>query len=107
MVKQCDTCQKFRNKQTKEPVIILDLPTSPWEKVGMDLFHLKGNNYLVVIDYYSNYPELALLSNMSTKCVITHAKSFFCKTWHTSKEWQEFSVQYDFKHVTSSPEYAQ
>ncbi len=69
MVRQCDTCQKFRNKQTKEPMIIPDLPTSPWEKVGMDLFHLKGNNYLVVIDYYSNYPELALLSNMSTKCV--------------------------------------
>uniref|UniRef100_A0A9J8BEJ1 Integrase catalytic domain-containing protein n=1 Tax=Cyprinus carpio carpio TaxID=630221 RepID=A0A9J8BEJ1_CYPCA len=41
----------------------------------------------------------------------------FCKTWYTvisengpcfsSKEWQEFSVKYDFKHVTSSPEYAQ
>uniref|UniRef100_A0A9J8C3U9 Integrase catalytic domain-containing protein n=1 Tax=Cyprinus carpio carpio TaxID=630221 RepID=A0A9J8C3U9_CYPCA len=25
----------------------------------------------------------------------------------SSKEWQEFSVKYDFKHVTSSPEYAQ
>lgn len=52
---------KIRKKQTKELMLIPDLPTSPWEKVGMDLFHLKGNNYLVVIDYYSNYPELALL----------------------------------------------
>uniref|UniRef100_A0A671MNC0 Integrase catalytic domain-containing protein n=1 Tax=Sinocyclocheilus anshuiensis TaxID=1608454 RepID=A0A671MNC0_9TELE len=85
----------------------------------MDLFHLKGNNYLVVIDYYSNYPELALLSDMSTKCVMTHSKSIFARhgipqtvisdsgPCFSSKEWQEFSVQYDFKHVTSSPEYAQ
>ncbi|RXN30291.1 retrotransposon-like family member retr-1 [Labeo rohita] len=119
MVRQCDTCQKYRNNQTKEPMIIPDLPTSPWEKVGMDLFHLNGNNYLVVIDYYSNYPELALLSNMSSKCVITHAKSIFARhgipqtvvsdngPCFSSKEWQDFSVQYDFKHVTSSPEYAQ
>ncbi len=52
-------------------------------------------------------------------CVITHAKSFFARhgipqtvisdngPCFSSKEWQEFSVQYDFKHVTSSPEYAQ
>ncbi|KAI2646810.1 Transposon Tf2-9 polyprotein [Labeo rohita] len=79
MVRQCDTCQKYRNNQTKEPMIIADLPTSPWEKVGMDLFHLKGNNYLVVIDYDSNDPELALLLNMSSKCVITHAKSIFAR----------------------------
>ncbi|KAL0151936.1 hypothetical protein M9458_052743, partial [Cirrhinus mrigala] len=113
MVRQCDTCQKYRNNQTKEPMIIPDLPTSPWEKVGMDLFHLKGSNYLVVIDYYSNYPEL------SSKCVITHAKSIFARhgipqtvvsdngPCFSSKECQDFSVQYDFKHVTSSPEYAQ
>ncbi|KAL0153721.1 hypothetical protein M9458_050974 [Cirrhinus mrigala] len=119
MVRQCDTCRKYRNNQTKEPMIIPDLPTSPWEKVGMDLFYLKGNNYLVVIDYYSNYPELALLSNMSSKCVITHAKSIFARhgipqtvvsdngSCFSSKEWQDFSVLYDFKHVTSSPEYAQ
>ncbi|RXN12172.1 Transposon Ty3-G Gag-Pol poly [Labeo rohita] len=100
-------------------MIIPDLPTSPWEKVGMDLFHLKGNNYLVVIDYYSNYPELALLLNMSSKCVITHAKSIFARhdipqtvvsdngPCFSSKEWQDFSVQYDLKHVTSSPENAQ
>jgi len=119
LVKKCETCQKFRSKQIKEPMMIPDLPTSAWEKVGMDLFHLKGNNYLVITDYYSNYPELALLSNMSTRCVITHAKSIFARhgipqtvmsdngPCFSSKEWRNFSVQYDFKHVTSSPEYTQ
>lgn len=60
LISRCDTCQKYRNKQAKEPMTVTDVPTAPWHKVGMDLFHLKGKDYLVVIDYYSHYPEMAL-----------------------------------------------
>ncbi|KAJ8359388.1 hypothetical protein SKAU_G00159130 [Synaphobranchus kaupii] len=86
---------------------------------GMDLFHLKGKDYLVVIDYYSNFPEMALLANTSSACVITHTKSIFARHGipHTvvsdngpcfsSREWHEFAEQYDFNHVTSSPLYPQ
>lgn len=119
LISRCETCQKYRNKQAKEPMTVTDVPTTPWHKVGMDLFHLKGKDYLVVIDYYSNYPEMALLSSTSSSCVITHAKSIFARHGipHTvmsdngpcfnSKEWQDFAKVYDFNHVTSSPLYAQ
>ena len=119
MTGKCETCLKYRNKQTKEPMTVTDVTTTPWHKVGMDLFHLKGKDYLVVIDYFSNYPEMALLSSTTSNCVITHAKSIFARHGipHTvmsdngpcfsSKEWQDFAKVYDFKHVTSSPLYAQ
>ncbi|KAL7851936.1 hypothetical protein SRHO_G00177210 [Serrasalmus rhombeus] len=119
IITKCETCQKHRNKQTKQPMLVCDLPTAPWEKVGVDLFHLKGKDYLVVIDYYSNFPEMALLSSTSASCVIIQAKSIFARhgipnivvsdngPCFSCKEWQEFSVHYDFKHVTSSPLYAQ
>ncbi len=119
LLSKCETCQKHRNKQSKEPMMVAEVPTAPWHKVGMDLFHLRGKDYLVVMDYYSNFPEMALLANLSSTCVITHAKSIFARHSipHTvvsdngpcfsSKEWQKFAVQYDFKHVTSSPHYAQ
>ena len=119
IISRCVTCQKHRNKQTKEPMVITDVPTKPWQKVRMALFHLKGKDYLVVIDYYSNFPEMALLSNTSSSCVITHVKSIFSRhgiphvaqsdnePCFNSKEWQRFAEQYDFKHVTSSPLYAQ
>ena len=64
MISKCETCQTYRYKQTKEPMTVTDVPTAPWYKVGMD-FHLKGKEYLVVIDYLSNYPEMALLSVMA------------------------------------------
>lgn len=119
LIARCDTCQENRYAQTKEPMVITDVPTAPWQRVGMDLFHFRGRDYLVVIDYYSNFPEMALLSNTSSASVITHTKSIFARhgipltvvsdngPCFNSKEWREFAEHYDFHHVTSSPLYAQ
>ena len=119
MVSSCETCLKHHAKQQKEPMVTTDLPTMPWQKVGTDLFHLDGKNYLLVIDYFSNFPEIALLSSMTATCVITHLKSIFarhgiCQILHSDngpcyncKDFQNFAEEYDFRHVTSSPLYAQ
>uniref|UniRef100_A0A8C8DE10 Gypsy retrotransposon integrase-like protein 1 n=1 Tax=Oryzias sinensis TaxID=183150 RepID=A0A8C8DE10_9TELE len=62
-ISKCETCQKHRSKQSKDPMVVSELAVAPWHKVGMDLFHLRGKDYLVVIDYYSNFSEMALLTN--------------------------------------------
>lgn len=119
MVSTCDTCIKHQAKQPKEPLTLTDIPDEPWQKVGTDIFHLEGKNYLLVIDYLSNYPEMALLSNMSATCVVTHMKSIFARhgipqivysdngPCYSCREFQLFAEEYDFKHVTSSPLYPQ
>lgn len=119
MVSSCDTCIKHQAKQPKEPLTVTDIPDEPWQKVGTDIFHLDGKNYLLVIDYLSNYPEMALLSNMSATCVITHMKSIFARhgipqivysdngPCYSCREFQLFAQEYDFTHVTSSPLYPQ
>ena len=119
MVSSCETCLKHQPKQQKEPMITTDLPTKAWQKVGTDLFHLDGKNYLLVIDYFSNYPEIALLTSMTASSVITHLKSIFARhgiceilqsdngPCYNCKEFQNFAEEYDFQHVTSSPLYAQ
>lgn len=119
LVSNCEACQKHRTKQSKEPMVLAEVPTAPWHKVGMDLFHLKGKDYLVVMDYYSNFPEMALLSKFIIKLCHHTLKSIFARhgiphivvsdngPCFNSKEWQKFAAQYDFQHVTSSPHYAQ
>ena len=42
-----------RNYQACEELIPHDFPSNPWEKVGTDLFQLKGKDYLIVVDYTS------------------------------------------------------
>ncbi|KAJ8352002.1 hypothetical protein SKAU_G00234780 [Synaphobranchus kaupii] len=58
-------CQRHRYQQPKEPLRPHDKPQEPWRKVGMDLFQLKGKDYQMVMDYHSNYPEFAMLSDNS------------------------------------------
>ncbi|KAL7852894.1 hypothetical protein SRHO_G00186790 [Serrasalmus rhombeus] len=119
MVGKCETCNKYQRKQAREPMMIPDLPIAPWEKVGTDLFHCNGKDYLLVIDYYSNFPEIALLSSTTASTVIMHVKSIFARygipktvvsdngPCYNCKEWQQFASHYGFNHVPSSPQHAQ
>ena len=58
-IQRCETCQRHQYQQPKEPMRPHVKPQEPWRKVGMDLFQLKGKDYLLVMDYHSNYPEFA------------------------------------------------
>lgn len=44
------------------------------EKVGVDLFHCNDKEYLLTIDNFSNYPEIALLPSTTATTVILHLK---------------------------------
>ncbi len=69
MIKKCSTCLKFQNKTPLLTPCRGPVPSLPWNKLGMDLFELEGNNYLVMVDYYSNYIELAPLNDTRTTTV--------------------------------------
>lgn len=45
MAENCKTCLKYRNNKVKEPLLPHEMPTYPWEKVGMDLFEFEGDMY--------------------------------------------------------------
>ena len=36
----------------------------PWKTLDVDLFHLNGKNYLVVIDYFSKFVEIRQLKEI-------------------------------------------
>lgn len=120
MVEKCEICQTYKKQDQKEPMIPQPVPERPWERVGVDLFYFQGNEYLLVLDYFSKYVEIALLGKQtSSGNVITHLKSIFARhgipvsvvsdngPQFASMEFKRFSKDWDFMHVTSSPEYAQ
>ena len=77
LVRHCQICIKEK-KNAAEPLIPSILPDRPWQKVCTDLFELNGKKYLIIIDYFSRYPEIALLnSNTTSANVITHIKLCF------------------------------
>ena len=56
-IQQCPECMKMLTPP-REPLITSPLPSHPREKVVSDLFHLNNSTYLIVVDYFSRYPEV-------------------------------------------------
>ncbi|MCG7878633.1 MAG: RNase H-like domain-containing protein [Candidatus Thiodiazotropha endolucinida] len=118
MVKKCDICAKSQNDHA-EPLLCTPLPERPWEKLGTDIFHWKGHNYLLVIDYYSRFIEIAKLTTLTSSDVISHMKSIMsrhgiCDTLvsdgagcYTSDLFHKFTENFGINHVLSSPKYPQ
>ena len=40
-----------------EPLITIEVPSRPWEKVASDLYEFKGTSYILVVDYFSRFIE--------------------------------------------------
>ena len=78
LVRNCTTCCKTQ-VQFAEPLITTNSPKLPWQRVGTDLFEYKGTQYVLVIDYFSCYIEIAKLSSTSSDAIITHLKSMFAR----------------------------
>ena len=118
MVRSCHTCRK-RVSDVAEPLKPVEFPSRPWEHLGSDLFYYSGRWYLLVVDYYSRYVEVALLEELNTRHVVLHMKSIFARHGipeiltsdngpeYASEEFRKCVREYAFQHVTSSPKYPQ
>ena len=115
---QCRICSRDKANGA-EPLIPTQLPHLPWQKVATDLFDFKGTPYLLIVDYFSRYIEIAQLKGTTAKDVVNHAKSVFSRhgipevvvsdngPQYSSLEFANFAKEYGFQHITSSPRYPQ
>ena len=76
-IEKCQVCQNSRNTPHKEPLVNHHIPCSPYEKVGTDLFEIDNQIYIIIVDCYSKYLEIALLTDTSSKSVIKVMKEKF------------------------------
>nr|XP_037285033.1 uncharacterized protein K02A2.6-like [Rhipicephalus microplus] len=77
-VENCPACASIR-VQCCEPMIATETPSAPWERVAIDLFHFANQEFLVVVDYRSRYPEVLTLRSTSAGAVISAIKSTFAR----------------------------
>ena len=103
MVTNCRKCIEHRTPNN-EPMILSVVPERPWQVLGTDLFSLNGRTYLLVMDYYSRFNEISIL--LASQKSIRALKSIFAISDNgpklVSTEFDEFSKEYSFTHVTSS-----
>ena len=118
LIRTCNVCQKYRRSNTKEPIEQHDIPQYPWIKVGADIFHFGNKNFLVVVDYYSKFPEVGTLQSKSAAAVIQVLKSIFARQGFpetliadnvpfAAAAFMKFARDWNFEVITSSPRYPQ
>ena len=118
LVNNCKVCCREQRPKT-EPLTPTPLPDRPWQRVGTDLFEHSTGKYLTVVDYFSRYVEVALLTKTDSASTITKLKSIFARhgvpetvisdngPQYASAKFAEFARDYGFTHITSSPGFPQ
>ncbi len=116
----CKMCQDRLPSHPKEPIVPKLSPTRPFEEIAADFCSYAGREYLIVVDCLSDWPEIVPMYHNTTSSRLTSAlRAIFCRSgvpdiiWSdqgpqfTSRVFQNFAVQWGFKHSTSSPGYPQ
>ncbi|KAI8490469.1 hypothetical protein Bbelb_317370 [Branchiostoma belcheri] len=99
------TCQKHRVSQQKEEMTPMEVPSRPWKTLGIDLFHLNQQWYLLLADYYSKFPVVKSMKDLRASTVMTAVKGIFAEqgvpdqlicdngTQFTSQEFHQLAAE--------------
>ena len=119
LVQDCALCQQYQNKQHCETMKSTPHPDLPWTQVASDLFEFEGEQYLLIVDYYSRYITTDKLVDQSSSATIDCLKAQFSQhgipqelrtdngPQFSSAEFMKFCQDYQITHITSSPHFPQ
>ena len=94
-----------------------DIPIYPFQIVASDLFNWNNQDFVIVVDYYSKYWEIERLYDTKSITIVKKMKKMFSRLGipetlrsdngpqYTAQMFKEFSKEWNFEHVTNSPEY--
>ncbi|XP_055862765.1 uncharacterized protein K02A2.6-like [Biomphalaria glabrata] len=111
----CQPCQQSKPTNQKESLIQHCEGSNPWDKVGTDLFQIFDQQYLAIVDYYSNFIEVEHLHTTTSQVVIRKLKNVFARygvpkvcisdfgPQFSSAEFTAFMKAWGVHHLKSSP----
>ena len=117
-VASCNACLAATPQKKHQPLITTNLPEGPWRHVASDFKGpiAKDFYFLLVIDEYSRFPEVAVLDSTGAANVIPH----FDRIWSThgnpeevktdngppfnSNDFSNYAKKRGFKHRPIMPE---
>ncbi len=107
-----------RKKNVKQPMETHEIPDRPWSRVSSDVFTLNSKEFVLLTDSYSDFIEVGELKGTTAVSIINFHKEQFSRhgipevvvtdngPQYACREFTEFSREWEFKHVRSSPRHA-
>ena len=116
----CKQCQDCLPSNPREPIILKPKPSRPFQEVAGYFCSYAGQDFLILVDCYSDWPDIIPMGHNTTTPRLTAVlKQSFCRTgvpdvfWSdqgpqfTAKSFQDFAKTWGFRHITSTPMYPQ
>ena len=117
-VRLCEDCQLASKNPRKIPLQPWPRPDGPWKRIHADFAGpLKNTYYLIVVDSFSNWPEVMPMKKITTTATIERFEDLFIRnglpdeimtdngTQFTSHDFTEFCRNYGIKKTFSAPHY--
>ena len=113
---RCQECIR-RSQPPKEPLQAHEVPQEPWERITMDYFYMNGRLYILICDYFSQFPFLFQVKTMSFANLKDHLEELFSVEGipdeimsdngppFNGKEFSSYLTGLGIRHTTSSPNY--
>lgn len=77
MVKNCATCKSFNPDRLPKFFVPWPSPTKPFERVHIDFFYFDSRTFLILVDAFSRWVEIHLMSGTDAHQVIGVLKRVF------------------------------
>ena len=121
MVSSCIPCQASVERGNVAPMISSSLPHEPWTELSCDFTGPlpSGQSLLVVIDNYSRFPVVKVISNTTASTVISELKEIFSLLGRPKSlkidngapfsrgEFAKFAHEAGFNHIKVTPHWPQ
>ncbi|XP_055714390.1 uncharacterized protein K02A2.6-like [Phlebotomus papatasi] len=114
-VRNCVDCATADRTPVKTHLSSWPLSSYPWHRIHMDYAKYKGENFFLVVDSYSKWPEIFKTSSTTTSLTIAKLTEIFARhgipetlvsdngTQFTNSEFQKFCEVNGIAHIRTSP----
>ena len=88
------------------------IPDRPWSRLALVMFTLQKKEYIVLVDYYSDFVEVQERGDTTSPTIIQFLKEQFSRhgipdvlvsdngSQLVSQEFRRFAEEWQFRHVT-------
>lgn len=120
-VKKCKGCTLVSAPSVPEPLKTTKLPSEPWQHVAIDFCGPlpSGHNLFIVVDYYSRYFEVEIMTEISAAKTIKALKEIFARHGNPlsitsdngrqfiSSEFKQYCDSNNIESITTTPYWPQ
>lgn len=115
LVKDCQVCQSNKSMPPTTPTHAWKWPERPWQRIHIDFAQKVKDNFLVVIDAYSRWPEVKVMTNTTATATVEAVRGMFAAyglaeelvsdngPQLVSREFETFLQKNRVKHIKSAP----